>query len=165
MTNGKLTYPSLIAPAPEQCLAMTAELRKREQEKILDFKSGYYHFKAQGRFAIASFLLHQVLELTYRYLELLLTAKERISHSIRVHHIILKEKCALYCGVFNEDDEADINLFKLLEAIYRATRYEDGFYVSPESLDQLEQKMERLCESEQRIFERVVRVFEGEESW
>ena len=128
----------------------------------MDFKSGYYHFKAQGRLAIASFLLHQVFELTYRYLELLLTAKERISHSIRVHHLILKEKCALYSGVFDEEEESDIDLFKTLEAIYRATRYEDGFYMSPETLQQLEQKMECLIENEKKIFEQVVDAFEGE---
>ena len=64
--------------------------------------------------------------------------------------------------MFDEEEESDIDLFKTLEAIYRATRYEDGFYMSPETLQQLEQKMECLIENEKKIFEQVVDAFEGE---
>jgi len=144
---------------PSQCLELAVGLRNREQQKIIDFKEGYDHFKAKGKLAMAAFMLHQVLELTYRYLELLLTAKERISHSIRVHHILMKEKCTLYSGVFDDDQETDSNLLRELEIIYRATRYEDGFEVSMEILLQLEQKMEVLFANEEKIFHHIVHSF------
>lgn len=113
---------------------------------------------------MASFMLHQTIELTYRYLELLLTAKERITHSIRCHHRFLKESCSLYPAIFNDEVDEDIHLFQVLEDIYRATRYEDKFQVDLETLLQLEGKMETVLSAAVVIFEQVVLAFEQQVS-
>jgi len=86
----KLVYKkenSEFVPIPEnfdftKCKELAASLKNREQQKIDEFKDGYYHFKEKEKYPLASFMLHQAVELTYRYLELLLIAKERVTHSI-----------------------------------------------------------------------------------
>src|SRR5690606_31215790 len=133
----KLIYKkenSEFVPIPDnfdftKCQELAADLKNREQQKIDEFKEGYYHFKETGKHSLASFMLHQAVELTYRYLELLLVAKERITHSIRCHHLYLKEISSIYAGVFDEDDHGDIVLLQILEEIYRSTRYEDYFEI------------------------------------
>lgn len=79
-------------------------------------------------------MLHQAVELTYRYLELLLIGKDRITHSIRCDHLYLKEISSMYAGVFNEDDHDDIVLLQVLEDIYRSTCYEDNFEIDFDTL-------------------------------
>lgn len=164
----KLIYKkenSEFVPIPEsfdftKCKELAIDLKNREQQKIDDFKEGYYHFSEKGKYSLASFMLHQAVELTYRYLELLLVAKERVTHSIRCHHLYLKEISSIYAGVFDEDDHDDIVLLQVLEDIYRSTRYEDNFEIAPEMLKRLESKMEALHRNGVQIFEHIISSFE-----
>ncbi|WP_262249908.1 HEPN domain-containing protein [Parapedobacter soli] len=144
----------------KKCLELANALRSRESRKIDEFRDGYFHFKEQKKYAMAAFMLHQTIELTYRYLELLLTAKERITHSIRCHHRFLQEACAFYPAIFDDGKNEDIHLLQVLEDVYRATRYEDNFQVDLDTLLQLEHKMEAILSTAESIFERVIRAFE-----
>ncbi|WP_138090238.1 hypothetical protein [Sphingobacterium daejeonense] len=108
----------MISP---KCRGLAIDFKNREQQKIDEFKEGYYHFNEKGKYSLASFMLHQAIELTYRYLELLLIAKERVTHSIRCHHLYMKEISSIYANVFDEDDHDDIVLLQVLEDIYRST--------------------------------------------
>lgn len=164
----KLIYTkeeSEFVPIPKnfdftKCKGLAIALKNREQEKIDEFKEGYYHFSVRGKYSLASFMLHQAIELTYRYLELLLVAKERITHSIRCHHLYLKEISSIYAGVFDEDDHNDIVLLQVLEDIYRSTRYEDNFEIDLDTLKRLEVKMEALHANAEQIFEGIIALFE-----
>ncbi|NGM61964.1 HEPN domain-containing protein [Sphingobacterium sp. SGG-5] len=156
---------SEFVPIPEnfdykKCKELTVALQDREQQKIDEFKAGYYHFNEKGKYALASFMLHQTVELTYRYLELLLVAKERITHSIRCHHLYLKEISSIYACVFDEDDHDDIVLLQILEDIYRSTRYEDNFEIDSATLKRLEVKMEGLHKNAEQIFSHIMDSFE-----
>jgi len=144
----------------KKCLELANALRSREAQKIDEFRDGYFHFKEQKKYAMAAFMLHQTIELTYRYLELLLTAKERITHSIRCHHRFLQEACVFYPAIFDDEKNEDICLLQVLEDVYRATRYEDNFQVDLDKLLQLEHKMETVLSTAESIFERVIRAFE-----
>lgn len=143
-----------------KCEELATGLLDREQQKINDFKDGYYHFKELGKYPIAGFMLHQVIELTYRNLELFLLGKERITHSIRSHHLYLKDINVDYNGVFDDENEEDINLLQMLENIYRATRYEDNFYVDIEMLGQIESKMKTLIVHSKEIIDKALGRFE-----
>ncbi|ERJ60217.1 HEPN domain-containing protein [Sphingobacterium paucimobilis] len=164
----KLIYTkenSEFVPIPEnfdftKCKGLAIDLKNREQQKIDEFKEGYYHFSEKGKYSLASFMLHQAIELTYRYLELLLIAKERVTHSIRCHHLYMKEIISIYANVFDEDDHDDIVLLQVLEDIYRSTRYEDHFEVAPEMVKRLEEKMEALHKNGVQIFEHIISSFE-----
>src|SRR5690606_26077435 len=164
----KLIYKkenSEFVPIPEnfdfiKCKKLAIALKYREQQKIDEFKEGYYHFSEKGKYSLASFMLHQAVELSYRSLELLLIAKERITHSIRCHHLYLKEISCIYAGVFDEDDHDDIVLLQVLEEIYRSTRYEDKFEIDPDTLKQLDVKMEALEVNAEQIFSHIVESFD-----
>lgn len=145
-----------------KCLENAIELTDRELRKIDEFREGYYHFKTIKRYSLAAFMLHQTLELTYRYLELLLSAKEKLTHSIRFHHLHLREISAIYTGVFKKNDDEDIFLLQVLEDVYRATRYENNFHIDLETLNRLEQKMESLSVNAKEIFDQVISTFENE---
>ena len=129
-------------------------------QKINEFRDGFYHFKTIGKLSIASFMLHQVMELTYRNLELIMLSKERITHSIRCHHDFLKQRSTVYSGIFNEENEKDIELLQILEDIYRATRYENNFEISLEILNELEIKMEALNKNAEKLVIYIFNVFE-----
>lgn len=143
-----------------RCKERAIGLLDREQQKINNFKDGYYHFKEIGKYPIASFMLHQVIELTYRNLELFLIGKERITHSIRSHHLCLKDIDGGYNGIFDDENDEDINLLQMLENIYRATRYEDNFYVDIEMLIEIESKMKALMAYSKKTIEKVIDRFE-----
>lgn len=152
-------------PIPEnldftKCKKLALEQCAREGQKVDEFKQGYYHFKEKGLYEIASFMLHQSIELTYRYLEILIQAKDIKTHSIRIHHLQLKKITSNYTCVFNEEDDNDIILLQALEDIYRSTRYENDFKIDLKVLIQLEEKMELLHINAIEIFDHSIKGFD-----
>lgn len=144
------------------CKKLTISLREREQKKIDEFKEGYYFYMEKKNYGLASFMLHQVLELTYQYLETLLVARERLTHSIRAHHLYLNRISSVYTGVFDEEDVSDIRLLHVLEEIYRGARYDNDFRINIDTLKQLELKMETLQTTAAKVFDYIVSSFEGQ---
>ncbi|MFI2742198.1 hypothetical protein ACG2LH_05625 [Zhouia sp. PK063] len=142
------------------CKALSMAFRDHEQQKVIEFKEGYYYFKEKRKYGLASFMLHQAMELTYRYLELLIIGKERITHSIRIHHLYLKRISIVYTEVFDEEEESDILLLRALDDSYQGARYENDFHIHPDILKQLELKMEILHEKAVLVFEYMTSSFE-----
>lgn len=62
-------------------------LRNKELQKVDEFKEGYFFYKEKGQYSMASFMMHQAIELTYRYLEILLSPKN--VSNIRLEDIII----------------------------------------------------------------------------
>ncbi|MVZ67445.1 hypothetical protein GQF61_16445 [Sphingobacterium sp. DK4209] len=144
---------------PSACLALSKEVQQRDLKKIEEFKDGYYHFKSRSKYAMSSFMIHQVLEQTYRNLEIILMGKDKITHSIRCHNATL---CKIYPydkPVFDVDQTEDNDLLEILEEIYRATRYEDDFQISLETLERIEQKMKALTELSETIIIKITTDF------
>lgn len=108
---------------------------------------------------MSAFMIHQALEQTYRNLELILMGKDKITHSIRCHHATLC-KIYPYCKpVFDVDQAMDDDLLEILEEIYRATRYEDDFQITLETLERIEQKMKTLTELSETIIIKITTDF------
>ncbi len=131
---------------PMECFDLFQKLQEREAQKIDEFRDGYFHFKARSNYAMAAFMIHQVLELTYRNLEIILMGKDKTTHSIRCHQGTLYKIYPYGKPVFDADQWDDDHLLNNLEDIYRATRYEDDFRVNLETLEKIEQKMKALSE-------------------
>ncbi|HLR50968.1 MAG TPA: hypothetical protein VK076_10355, partial [Candidatus Sphingobacterium stercoripullorum] len=131
-------------------------LKNLQREKVEEFKEGYYHFKEKEQYSLASFMLHQAMELTYRHLEVLLVGKEKNTHSVQTHHKYMKKISSMYHGVFEEEGYEDFMLLLALEDIYGASRYEDNFKVDPKVLDKLEVKMESLHVHADQIFQQML---------
>lgn len=128
----------------ERCKELAYAFWDRERAKIDEFKEGFYHFKENGKHPLAAFMAHQVLELTYRALELFLIGKEKMTHTIRVHHLSMQETSPFYRGVFDDFSEEDAHLLQKLDNIYRAARYEDNYLVDEEVLLAVEAKLKAL---------------------
>ncbi|MFZ4263812.1 hypothetical protein ACFRAE_17380 [Sphingobacterium sp. HJSM2_6] len=147
---------SAFCPIPEdfdaaKCFEKHRQFQEREFQKVIEFRDGYFHFKAKSQYSMAAFMIHQVLEQTYRNLEIILVGKDKLSHSIRCHNSTIYEIYPSYDAIFDPDNNEDEKLLKILEDIYRATRYEDNFSISLKSLERIELKMEALKELFQNI--------------
>jgi len=62
----------------------------------------------------------------------------------------------MYQGVFDEENQRDIELLHILEKIYRASRYEDSFQVDPSTIGLMEKKMESLRKVAKIIFTDII---------
>lgn len=144
----------------EQCKKLMISFKDREQIKINEFIETYYHLIEKTNYSLAAFMLHQAFEFTYRYLEIVILAKERITHSIRYHHRHLKRISEFYTGVFTENSKNDMALLKVLENMYRGTRYEDFFSIDTSTLQQLEDKMKILVDIAEKVFEETIHFFQ-----
>lgn len=128
--------------------------------KINEFRSGYYVFKERGELALTAFMLHQVMEHSYRCVELLLLSKEKISHSICIHDQYISACEIGYHSIFVESNSQDEYLLNLLTDIYRSTRYELDFSINMDILLQLEYKMESLYTQTIQILDRELCEFD-----
>lgn len=155
----KLIYKkksSQFSPYPkkldlEKFMETAFTLQKGKQKKIEEFKNAYYYFKEKEQLGLASFMLHQAMELSYRYLELMIVAKKPRRHSIVSHHRYLKKISAACSEIFDENDHKDAYLLRVLEGIYSGARYENDFHIKVETLKLLELKMEFLLKKTMEV--------------
>ena len=136
----------------ENTLESVNELFARENHKINEFKEGYYYFKERGSLSHAGFMLHQVFELRYRCMEIMVMGKERATHSIRSHHRYLVRMAPSLATIFKEGKPEDETLLRFLEDVYRAARYEDDFQVDLDVLQKLEERMENFMQITDTMF-------------
>lgn len=150
-------YPE--SHSQESTLESVNELFARENHKVNEFKEGYYYFKERGALSHAGFMLHQVFELRYRCMEIMVMGKERATHSIRSHHRYLLRMAPSLAAIFKEGKPEDELLLQFLEGIYRAARYEDDFDVDLDILLKLEERMENFMQITDTIFKDSVTDF------
>lgn len=94
-----------------------------------------YHLK--GSYPSAAFMLHQVVELTFRAIELFFLGKETRSHEISIHLKYLERHLPHLRFRFPVHPTVDETLFKLLEDAYLGVRYGDRYQISKEQVGQL----------------------------
>lgn len=143
----------------ESTLKSVSELFDRENHKVNEFKEGYYYFKERGALSHAGFMLHQVFELRYRCMEIMVMGKERATHSIRSHHRYLVRMAPALATIFKEGKSEDETLLRFLEDVYRAARYEDDFDVDLDVLQKLEERMENFIQITDTMFKDSVTDF------
>lgn len=143
----------------ENTLASVNELFERENHKVNEFKEGYYYFKERDSLSHAGFMLHQVFELRYRCIEIMVMGKERATHSIRSHHRYLVRMAPSLATIFKEGKPEDETLLRFLEDVYRAARYEDDFDANMDTLLQLENRMETFMEFTDTLFQQSITDF------
>ncbi|MEJ2884374.1 HEPN domain-containing protein [Pedobacter sp. GR22-6] len=117
---------------------------EKEWKKITGFGDGFQFYMDQGNLTLAAFMLHQVVELSYRTVELLVIGKDKTTHSILNHQKLLKGYSAELASLFDEQDEAEMALLTLLDEAYRSVRYELDYEIDQEQLQQLSAKADLL---------------------
>ena len=101
-----------------------------ELSKADQFLAGAkFYFKRQN-LAHCAFMLHQVFDLTYRAIELLIMGKAKKTHHIQAHQCYIKPYVRPLAELFNQNDEEDIYLLYLLDEAYLAVRYENSYQIT-----------------------------------
>ena len=126
------------------------------------FKDGFQFYLAREDYPLAAFMIHQVIELSYRTAELLVIGKEKISHSIRNHQKSMGQYVPKLGQVFNEDDESEASLLSLLDEAYSSVRYEDTYVIDKFQLNAIANKAELLEQQIVALYDLVVAQFKNQ---
>lgn len=110
---------------------------EREREKIMAFWDGATFFIEKNNLSHAAYMLHQYLELWFRYAALFIMGKERKSHSIKEQQTYIKSFAPELGSLFNIQVDEEQLLLKLLDSAYICTRYENNYYINLEQINSI----------------------------
>jgi len=116
---------------------------KKEWKKVENFRAGFNFYFGKKNYAFAAFMVHQMFELSYRTVELLLIGKENFSHSIR-NHQKMNQHVPVLGTLFKEGNKEEETLLDLLDAAYRSVRYEQDYKIELHQLLIIWLKAERM---------------------
>ncbi|MDR6786105.1 hypothetical protein ABIE26_004425 [Pedobacter africanus] len=112
--------------AANDILDKARENFKGEQHKIKGFNTGVAFYIKTHNYPLATLMLHQVMELSYRVAEQIIVGREKISHRIRNHQKFLQPYLPRVNQIFDEHNEGDM---QLLDKAYHAVRYEENYRI------------------------------------
>jgi hypothetical protein len=107
---------------------------RKELKKVAGFRDGFQFYLKHENYPFAALMLHQVIELSYRIAELMVTGREKITHSIRNHQKLMQQYVPELGAIFNEDDEDELKLLSLLDEAYQSVRYENTYTIDRDQL-------------------------------
>ncbi|MDQ6482606.1 HEPN domain-containing protein [Dyadobacter sp. LHD-138] len=115
-----------------------------EENKIKAFVDGAdFHLEKQN-YSQSAFMIHQAIELTYRAVELLITGRSKITHSIKAHQNYLEPYQTRLSNIFSPDCESDMELLRLLDQAYLSVRYENSYQISRLDVTALRSKVSEV---------------------
>ncbi|MBA4743692.1 MAG: hypothetical protein H2058_00410 [Muricauda sp.] len=144
----------------EKFLTTTEEDFRTSLEGTLAFQKGFKYFKSEGNLSQAAFMAHQGFELGYRVLEGFLCGKVKICHKIEVHQKFLERNIHRTKGMFNLEDNTEMELLELLDRTYSSSRYENSYHIEGCQLDILEQKLEYFLDEIEQLFEKELELLQ-----
>lgn len=113
-----------------------------------------FYFKQQN-FEYSAFMLHQVFDLMYRAIEILVMGKDKKTHRIRVHQLYIKPYVKPLSALFN-DNEEEASLLHLLDEAYLAVRYENSYVIGESDLLDLFQKADLLYVIAEQVYQGIM---------
>ncbi|WP_145859909.1 HEPN domain-containing protein [Pedobacter suwonensis] len=113
-----------------------------------------FYFKQQN-FEYCTFMLHQVFDLMYRAIEILVMGKDKKTHRIRVHQLYIKPYVKPLSALFN-DSEEEASLLHLLDEAYLAVRYENSYVIGEQDLLHLFEKADLLYVVAEQVYQRIM---------
>ena len=119
---------------PEKTLSNIQSVFEKERNKIATF------FIEKNNLPQATFMLHQYIELWFRYVALFVMGKERKSHSIKELQTYIRAFAPAFGNLFNTEIEEEQHLLKLLDDAYKTTRYGNNYHIN---LDQIHKILEK----------------------
>ena len=126
---------------------------QKSLEGCLAFQKGFKYFMSDNNFSQAAFMAHQSFELGYRVLEGFLYGKVKICHKIEVHQKFMERSIHRTKGMFNLEDNKEMELLELLDRAYSSSRYDNSFHMERDQLDILEQKLESFLDEIRQLFD------------
>lgn len=114
--------------------------------RITAFMDGARFYWSAGNLPMTVFMLHQVIELTFRMIQRVFGRSCRHTHLIRAH----LNRCRMFtphlCALFSTGSKVDQQLISLLSDAYLNVRYRESFTITYLQLATLFSRTERLLE-------------------
>lgn len=124
----------------EQTLSTIHSAFEKEENKITAFMDGALFFVEKKNLSHAAYMLHQYIELWFRFGAFLTMGKERKSHSIKELQTYINSYSPKLGKLFNTEIEGELNLLKLLDDAYITTRYENNYHINLEQVFEIQEK-------------------------
>ena|GEM_PF-2464586 len=118
----------------EKTFIKTRSDMEKERMKIESFRKGVWFYLAMENYSFCALMLHQLFECCFRFAELVLAGKEKVSHNLRNHHRDLLRFLPGLKELFNQSDQREMELVKRLDEAYLAVRYENDYVIGKEEL-------------------------------
>jgi HEPN domain-containing protein len=137
------------------CIAGSVKTAYRyEVLKANKFLAGAKFYFKQQNFEHCAFMLHQVFDLMYRTIEVLVMGKDKKTHRIGTHQLYIKPYVTQLSELFNQDDE--VYLLHSLDEAYLAVRYENNYNISEQDITRLFEKVDVLNHIAQQVYLRIM---------
>ncbi|WP_308993798.1 HEPN domain-containing protein [Mariniflexile litorale] len=116
----------------------------KEHNKMTAFLDAALFFIEKNNLSQATFMLHQYIELWFRYVALFTMGKERKSHSIKELQTYIKPFAPALGNLFDTEIEEEQHLLKLLDDAYITTRYENNYHINLEQIHKIVEKANKM---------------------
>jgi hypothetical protein len=151
-TNGKNDFSIPNTQKIETVKDAAQTLFRQGMEKVHSFVEGAQFYHNKENYALTAFMLHQVVELTYKTMAQTLFKKNKHSHHIKTHINTVTAFLPELGITFPQDNEAERDLLKSLDNAYLAVRYKNNFQIEPEILEILFERVDQLQKLTTEIF-------------
>jgi protoporphyrinogen oxidase len=105
-------------------------------------------------------MVHHLIELGYRTVELIVVDREKISHRIRNHQKFMQQYVPELAAIFNAQDEEEMRLLDLLDNAYCMVRYENTYQINKTRLIYFIEKADVLEKLIVEVYKVIVGHFE-----
>ncbi|UNY97871.1 HEPN domain-containing protein [Zhouia spongiae] len=126
---------------------------KRECDKINSFMDGAIFFLKKENYPQAAFMLHQCIELWYRYASLFIMGKERKSHSIKELQTYIRIFVPELGILFHTEIEEERHLLKQLDEAYVNARYGNNYHINRDQIIKIKEKTNAVKKKVVQLFE------------
>ncbi|ARS38284.1 hypothetical protein CA265_00705 [Sphingobacteriaceae bacterium GW460-11-11-14-LB5] len=128
---------------------------RQEINKANQFLSGAKFYFKQQNFEYCTFMLHEVFDLTYRAVEVLVMGKDKKTHRIKAHQLYIKAYVKQLSELFS-DDEEELCLLHLLDEAYLAVRYENNYQIGEPDVIRLFEKLDLLHHVAEQVYQAIM---------
>lgn len=125
---------------------------EKEQNKIDGFMDGAIFFIEKKKLPHAAYMLHQYIELWFRFSAFLTMGKERKSHSIKELQGYINSFSPKLGKLLNTEIVEELNLLKLLDDAYITTRYENNYHINLKQILEIQEKAKLMFTLVSRLF-------------
>ncbi|GGK16559.1 hypothetical protein GCM10007962_08600 [Yeosuana aromativorans] len=129
----------------EKTIANIQSAFEKEHDKIEAFLDGATFFIEKNNLSHAAYMLHQYIELWFRYAALLIMGKERKSHSIKELQMYITAFSPVLSNLFSSEVEEEQSLLKILDDAYITTRYDNNYHINLEQIHKILEKANEIA--------------------
>ncbi|WP_431292656.1 HEPN domain-containing protein [Pedobacter sp. P26] len=150
--------------APKLVADQVSTMYRQGIDKANKFLVGATFYFKQQNFEYSAFMLHQVFDLMYRAIEVLVMGKDKKTHRIKVHQLYIKPYVKPLSELFN-DNEEEVSLLHLLDEAYLAVRYENCYTIGEPDVLRLFEKADLLYVLAEQVYQGIMnKHFDRQES-